>query len=177
MLLTIRLLINFLIDTAGAARKRVVIPAALAAAVVAAGVPTVKVWEGLRTVPYHDIVNKLTVCYGETQGVLDKVYAPEECEAMLTSRLMADYYIPIVTCSPNLLEAPIRVQAMAMSLAYNVGTGAWCGSTMKRLIDAGEWNNACYQLPRWNRAGGRVVQGLVNRRDDEMQKCLGLREL
>lgn len=167
----------FVRNQGGAASKRIVIPSALAAAVLSGGLGTVKVWEGLRTVPYYDIVGVLTVCYGETEGVLQKTYDPAECETMLEERLMKDYYIPIVQCSPNLLNAPVRVQAMSMSLAYNVGTGAWCGSTMKRLIDAGEWENACYQLPRWNKAGGVEVQGLTNRRNDEMQKCLGLKEL
>lgn len=58
-----------------------------------------------------------------------------------------------------------------ISLTYNIGVGAFCGSTLVRLLNAGDYAGACAQISRWNRAGGRVVQGLVNRRAKERAMC------
>ncbi len=60
-----------------------------------------------------------------------------------------------------------------VSLAYNIGPDAFCNSTLVRLLNAGDYAAACAQISRWNRAGGRVVQGLVNRRAAERAKCEG----
>lgn len=60
-----------------------------------------------------------------------------------------------------------------LSLAYNIGSGAFCSSTLVRELNQGRYENACKQILRWNRAGGRVVQGLVNRRKAEYQTCVG----
>lgn len=165
---------SFFQSQPGAAKKRVVIPAALAAAVSAAAIPTVQTWEGLRTVPYRDVVGVLTVCYGETEGVENREYSGAECAELLGERLMADYYVPLVGCGgQEFLDAPIRVQAMFTSLAYNVGAGAVCGSTTFSYLLAGDYNTACERLKLYNKAGGRVWQGLVNRRADEAAKCKG----
>lgn len=60
-----------------------------------------------------------------------------------------------------------------LSLAYNIGSGAFCSSTLVRELNQGRYEEACKQILRWNRAGGRVVQGLVNRRKAEYQTCVG----
>ena len=54
---------------------------------------------------------------------------------------------------------------------------AACGSTLVRMVNRGDNAGACNQLPRWNRADGRVVQGLTNRRNAERDLCrFGLEE-
>jgi lysozyme len=145
----------------------------ITAAVMAAALPVVERWEGLRTSPYEDVVGVLTVCYGETEGVEMRDYAPAECESMLQDRLLRDYYQPLVACIDGLPSAPVEVQAAFTSWAYNVGVGAACGSTLARYARAGEWEAACNELPKWRFAGGKVWQGLVNRRADERELCLG----
>ena len=60
-----------------------------------------------------------------------------------------------------------------LSLAYNIGSGAFCSSTLVRELNQGHYEEACKQILRWNRAGGRVVRGLVNRREAEYQTCMG----
>ena len=153
--------------------KKTTIKAGLVAAVMAAALPVVQKWEGLRTEAYQDVVNVWTVCYGETKGVRPgDSYTPEQCADMLEPRLVQDYYLPVATCAPELIEAPVEVQAAVTSWAYNVGVGAACSSTLAKHIRAKDWRGACDQLPRWNRAGGKVWQGLVNRRADERGLCL-----
>lgn len=64
--------------------------------------------------------------------------------------------------------------------AYNVGTGAFCNSTMVRLLNAGDYAGACAQFDRWTFFNGRDCRqpgsgcaGLVARRADERAMCEG----
>lgn len=60
-----------------------------------------------------------------------------------------------------------------VSWAYNVGTGAACGSTLVKKLQALDYEGACRELLRWSRQAGRVLPGLTKRRQAEMQLCLG----
>lgn len=54
-----------------------------------------------------------------------------------------------------------------ISLAYNIGLGAFGDSTLLRLHNAGDYASAAVQFARWNKAGGRVLDGLTRRRAAE----------
>lgn len=56
-----------------------------------------------------------------------------------------------------------------VSLAYNIGVGAFQKSTLLRMHKAGDYDGAAKQFLRWNRAGGRVMRGLTRRRTAEME--------
>jgi lysozyme len=60
-----------------------------------------------------------------------------------------------------------------VSLSYNIGSGAFCSSTMVKKLNAQDYAGACQEILRWDRAKGRVVKGLTNRRQQEYQKCIG----
>jgi len=62
-------------------------------------------------------------------------------------------------------------KAAFVSFAYNVGAGAFCGSTLVKLANSGDMAAACAQLSRWTFAGGKQLKGLVNRRADERRIC------
>ena len=55
------------------------------------------------------------------------------------------------------------------SFTFNVGVAAFTSSTLLRLLNQGQYAQVPEQLMRWTRAGGRVVQGLVNRRQNEIK--------
>jgi len=55
-----------------------------------------------------------------------------------------------------------------VSFVFNVGAGAFRGSTLLRLLNQGEYDQVPAQLKRWVRDNGHVVQGLVNRREKEI---------
>jgi lysozyme len=55
------------------------------------------------------------------------------------------------------------------SFTFNVGVGAFTASTLLRVLNQGQYAQVPDQLMRWTRAGGRVVQGLVNRRQNEIK--------
>lgn len=150
--------------------------AVVAAAVIASATPFIAKWEGLKTEAYRDIVGIPTVCYGETRGVsMGDRYTKEECFKML-EKAVGEYYQglqPFIT-NPNI---PVSVQASMLELAYNVGISAVGRSTMMRLANQGKYVEACNELGKWVKAGGKTVKGLENRRaDSKINLCLkGLR--
>lgn len=146
--------------------------AAIATLGIAAGV--VRPWEGLETEPYFDIVNVATVCYGTTgpEVIFGRTYSLPECEALLTGDLR-QFAFELDRCvAPGAPMTP-QQQAAVLSWAYNVGGKQACSSTLVRKLNAGmppaDW---CRELLRWNRAGGKVVRGLTNRRQHEYQICI-----
>lgn len=145
------------------------VAAVLAAAAVA--VPTIAVWEGSKNVGYADRLagNLPTACFGATKGiVVGKRYTDEQCMAMLAQDAVS-HGLEISHCLPD--ELPVRTRAAFTSFAYNVGTGAFCRSTLSRKARAGDLQGACRELDKWVYAGGKRVQGLANRRKAERQLC------
>ena len=142
---------------------------AAGSAVLMLALPLVAQYEGLRTKAYLDPIGIKTVCYGETQSDIDRSYTKEECEKMLTIRL--GYF---ATRVDGLVIPEISPQEMAAysSLAYNVGLAAFEKSTILRLLNNGNRKGACNELLRWNKAGSKVLPGLVKRREAERALCL-----
>lgn len=56
-----------------------------------------------------------------------------------------------------------------VSFAFNVGVSAFRNSTLLRKLNAGDKSEVPHQLRRWNKAGGKIVPGLVNRREKEIK--------
>lgn len=128
-------------------------------------------WEGLRTDPYRDQLAHgiLTVCYGETNVPMRR-YSDDECKDMLAGSL-ATYAQAVLDRNPELRGHDPQVIA-ASSLAYNIGPAAYRRSTVARKFSAGDWRGACNAFLAWSYAGGRQVQGLLNRRKAEREICL-----
>ena len=55
-----------------------------------------------------------------------------------------------------------------VSFTFNVGDGAFCGSTLLKLLNQRKYDQVPEQLKRWNKDNGHVVQGLTNRRAKEI---------
>lgn len=126
-------------------------------------------FEGKRNDPYFDIVHVQTVCYGETRVEMRR-YSDAECKAMLADGL-ADFAKPVLERNPELLGHDNQIAA-ATSLAYNIGAANYRKSTVARKFSAGDWKGACNAFMLWANAGGKRVQGLVNRRSAERALCL-----
>lgn len=59
-----------------------------------------------------------------------------------------------------------------VSFAFNVGVGAFEGSTLLKVLNLGEYKAAAQQFLRWDHVNGRVVQGLLERRIAEQKRFL-----
>jgi lysozyme len=141
-------------------------------ALAAAAVALVAAWEGVRTTAYKDIVGVPTVCFGETRGVkMGDKYTMDECRAMLGDGLV-EFEAGMRACLLKPDSVPQKPYIAFLSLSYNIGNRAFCGSSVARKANAGDFKGACDAILMWDRAGGRVVQGLVNRRKDERRICL-----
>ena len=132
-------------------------------------------WEGVRTVAYLDTIASppvWTVCAGETRGVKkgDR-YTRAECDVMLGAGLV-EFEDKVRACLTKPDDLPDGVYTAFLSAAWNIGTGGFCGSSMARLANSGDLRGACDALLKWDKAGGRVVAGLTNRRQDERRVCL-----
>lgn len=128
-------------------------------------------WEGKENVGYRDIVGVPTACFGDTNDVVvGKRYSDAECLARLEQQALA-HVEPVLSCTPALKGRDNQLIA-AGSLAYNIGTAAYCKSSVDRRFDAGDFKGACDAFLLWNRAGGREVRGLTNRRNAERTLCL-----
>lgn len=151
-------------------RKTKVALAAAAAAAFAAPM------EGLRQWAYYDPPGILTVCYGSTTNVVkDKMYSLEECKLRLTTD-MTSAVETVDRCHPGL---PMPVLVAFSDAVYNMGPTVACNaqaSTAARLLAVKQYEAACDQLPRWNKArvGGMLVPlpGLTKRRAAEQAHCL-----
>lgn len=139
------------------------------AAMLAVATPIVSKWEGKSNDPYLDIVKVKTVCYGETNVPMRR-YTDAECTAMLQKSL-GGYGEAVIKRNPNLQYRPFQ-WAAATSLSYNIGNGAYAGSTVAKRFQAGDFKGACDGFLAWRYAGGREVVGLKRRREDERQLCL-----
>lgn len=129
-------------------------------------------WEGLRLYAYQDVVGVWTACYGETKGVRPGMkFTKEQCDVMFIDSL-AEHEAGMRRCLKAPDSLPDKTYVAFVSATYNIGVGGFCGSSMARRANAGDLRGACEALMLWTKAGGRVVQGLVNRRKAERKLCL-----
>jgi len=149
------------------------------AAVVLAVDHLIKPWEGLVLKSHWDRFAKIwDICYGETKGIgpgMTKTVA--ECDAMLKRRVFTDYYLPLTRQIIGFTDFPVSVQASMVSGAYNFGVRGMVNSTAARLAARGRYREACEAQTAWNKAGGRVVRGLVLRREMGDAQRIGEAEL
>lgn len=147
----------------------------IAGALTAAGMLAVSFvgnWEGLRLVAYQDVIGVWTACYGETKGIKPGMrFTPAQCDVMFVERL-AEFERGMRRCLENPDALPEETYVSFLSLSYNIGTGAFCRSTAARRANAGDLPGACRAATWYNKAGGRKIQGLVNRRQAEYRLCM-----
>ena len=131
--------------------------------------------EGCRREPYKCPSDVLTVGIGSTEysGL------PIEPKRIYTDLEIAERWKNDIQVAEKCVNQygngrnlPQSVFDAATSITFNVGCGAMRKSTMFKYLNAGKYVQACNELSRWTRAGGRVLPGLVSRREKEKQLCL-----
>ncbi len=130
-------------------------------------------FEGLRLQPYICPAGYPTIGYGTvfkpdgTKVTMDHPpISKETAEAWLVHELRHNYLAGVLKASPGLLARPRALGAMS-DFAYNLGVARYRSSTLRKRIDAQDWEGAKEQLMLWVRGGGKVLPGLVRRREAE----------
>lgn len=139
------------------------------AAVALAGDTLIKPWEGRELRAYYDRIARpplWTICDGDTKNVrAGMVETPAGCDRRLQGRLSREFYPGLKACIADFETRPVAWQAMMVSLAWNVGAKAACDSSAARLGRAGQYQASCKAATAFNKAGGRMIIGLVKRRE------------
>lgn len=134
------------------------------------GSSLIKQFEGLRLTAYQDSVGVWTIGYGWTQPVDGKPIRPgmtikeETAERLLRTGLVG--YESDVSKLVKVKLTQGQFDAL-VSFAYNLGTRALSTSTLLQKLNAGDYAGAADEFPRWNKAGGKVLPGLMRRREAE----------
>lgn len=132
-----------------------------------------KHFEGFSAVPYLCPANYWTIGYGTVYkpdgSKVTKAHEPitrELAEQWLVYELQHNYMASVLKKSPHLLEYPEVLGALT-DFAYNLGGARYHASTLARCVNRYDWTEARAQLMLWTRGGGRVLAGLVRRRQAE----------
>lgn len=132
-------------------------------------------FEGFVAKPYLCPAGYWTQGYGTVNKPDGSVVKPTDlpiskqtAEMWLTSEIRRVYLPGILQNSPHLAAYPYVLGALT-DFAYNLGVPRYRASTLKRRVNESDWEAAVRELKRWNRGGGRVLPGLVRRREAEAQ--------
>lgn len=132
-------------------------------------------FEGLRLTPYLCPAGIPTIGYGSTRyadgrtvTLKDQPITAKQADDLLLLTLRRDYLPGVLSASPGLADKPSKLAAI-VDFAYNLGVGAYRCSTLRKRVDAGDWDAARVELARWSKGGGKVLPGLVSRRSAEIK--------
>lgn len=130
----------------------------------------IKDFEGWRPCAYADPVGLLTIGYGHLIECGDgfnknSCITQERGQELLGSDLSV-----AINCIERIVRVPLTDNQFGalVSWTFNVGCGAATRSTLVEKLNAGsQANEICEELRRWNKGGGKVLPGLVRRREAE----------
>ncbi|WP_392552908.1 lysozyme [Orbus wheelerorum] len=127
--------------------------------------------EACRNEPYYCPANILTVGIGSTTGEIEQ---RKYSDAEIARRWVGDIKSAeqCVNRFANGFHLPQSVFDATVSITFNVGCSKMKSSTMYQYLNTGNYQAACNELPRWNKANGKVLNGLVTRREKERALCL-----
>lgn len=134
------------------------------------GINLIKSFEGFRTKAYDDGVGVWTIGYGTIKypnGV--RVKKGDTCTAQQAEEYLKNDLVKFENAINRLVKVSLtqnQFDALA-SFTYNLGETNLSSSTLLRKLNAKDYLGAANEFPKWNKAGGRVLPGLVKRRDSE----------
>ncbi len=132
-----------------------------------AGIAMIQAHEGLRLTAYRDAGGVWTIGYGSTGGVRRGMTITRD-QAVL--RLYQDLDEAEATINSRVTVPLTQPQFDALtSLVFNIGGGAFRKSTLLQKLNTGDYAGAAAEFPRWVKARGRILPGLVIRRAAERQ--------
>ena len=146
------------------------------------GLELLEQWEGFKTTVYKDSAGLPTIGVGHlltkselSSGKITINGVPVKYGDGLTEQQVTDLLAQDVQPAAAAVNSHVKVSLnqnqfdALVSFAFNVGVGAFTSSTLLKVLNQGQYDEVPTQLLRWTRAGGQVVQGLVNRRNNEIK--------
>ncbi len=132
------------------------------------GVGLIKEFEGFRSKPYKCPAGVDTIGYGHVirKGESYTSITKKEADKLLRKDLG-----PFERTIQDKVEVPLSQNQYdsLCSFIFNVGSGNFNSSTMLKKLNAKDYTGAANEFPRWNKAGGKIIKGLVNRRAKEKE--------
>lgn len=125
-----------------------------------------KQWEGCRLIAYRDPAGIWTIGYGHTgPDVKPGMQITQEQADRLLMGDLARFEFAV----DRAVKVPLTDNQFGalVSFAFNVGAAAFDKSTLLKRLNQGNYSAVPGELARWNRAGGKQLAGLVNRRAAE----------
>jgi lysozyme len=129
-------------------------------------------FEGLYLMPYLCPAGVPTVGYGATYyqdgtrvQLTDPAITRERAEALLLWMVRTVYLPAVLKLCPGVDNSP-RLAAL-IDFTFNLGASQLKASTLRRRVNAGDWDAVPGELRKWTHGGGRVLKGLVIRREAE----------
>ena len=139
----------------------------------ATGLVAILGYEGFSDAAYIPIEGDIpTIGFGTTEGVKPGDTITPEKAVERAFRDIQNTESAIHKCVHVPLSAS-EYDAFT-SLAYNIGSSAFCSSTLVKKLNDGDYEGACAEIKRWVYVKGEVVPGLVKRREKEYRMCMGL---
>lgn len=133
------------------------------------GIDLIKQFEQCRLVGYLPTPADVpTIGWGHTgpEVIIGLRWTQEQADAQLSADL--ERFEKAVTAC---VKVPLTQQEFdaCVSLAFNIGTGAFKNSTLARKLNAGDYDGAAAEFKRWNKQAGRELAGLTRRREAERE--------
>ena len=129
------------------------------------GLELIKKFEGCETTAYQDSVGVWTIGFGHTKGVEEgQTCSIEDAESMLADEM--DEYEGYIN---NMVKVDLQQHEFDALVAwvYNLGPTNLGESTMLKVLNGGQFDRVPDEMNRWTRAGGKILEGLVRRRQAE----------
>ena len=142
------------------------------------GLELIKDFEGFSSSAYLCVAKKVTIGWGNTfyeDGTKvklgDQISKTDALKLLevIANRDFADKIFPSIKVKVTQSQFDAMV-----SLAYNIGTGAFLKSTLLKKVNSNDFTGASEEFLRWNKANGKEVLGLTKRREREKQLFLSL---
>lgn len=142
-----------------------------AAALSAAGLLAIAGFEGFSSEAYIPVDGDVpTIGFGHTQDVrMGDTVTVTQALSLLREDVRAAESGVLSCVTVPLTQGELDAY---VSLAYNIGTAAFCGSTLVRKLNDGDRLGACDEILRWHFSGGVSLNGLVDRRAKEHDRCV-----
>ena len=141
-----------------------------------AGIEIIKKYEGCSLRCYLDPIGIPTIGYGSIWG-LDhnrlvsghRAITEDEAEYLLKRELLTTE-----NAVARMVRKPLTINQFSAicCLVYNVGSGRFRSSTIKMKLNRQDFEGAANEFWKWRRAGGKILRGLVRRREEEKQLFL-----